>query len=151
MSLVMTAVSCAALVSASVAGAAESEPRIASKAAVTTGPPTDPATVRCNGLRNGVAQHIETMKTLNAQILKERQTPSDVEGMVETWSGYRGTAALSELTAKLVRARRTTEEIARLLPAYKCPPIDIDAELKKPPVPQKPPATASKKYKGKVF
>jgi hypothetical protein len=107
--------------------------------------------MRCNGLRNGVAQHIETMKLLNAQIQKERQTPSDVEGMVETWSGAKGTAALSELTAKLARERHTTEEIAALLPAYKCPPIDIDAELKKPPVPQKPAETASKKHKSKVF
>ncbi len=84
------------------------------------------------GFSNGVAPHIETMKTLNAQIQKERQTPSDVEGMVEKWSGAKRTAALSELTdAKLGSGNGTRrEEIAALLPAYKCPPLDIDAELK---------------------
>jgi hypothetical protein len=150
-SFVITALSCATLVSASAASATAGEHKAPTKPAAAAGPPADPMTTRCNGLRNGVAQHIETLKTLNAQIQKERQTPSDVEGMVATWSGAKGTAALSELTAKLARERRTTEEIASLLPAYKCPPIDIDAELNKPPIPQKPGATASKKRKGKVY
>jgi hypothetical protein len=148
-SLVTTALSCAALVSASAAGATAGEHKVATKPAATAGPPADAATVRCNGLRNGLTQHIEAMKTLNAQIQKERQTPSDVEGMFEQWSGSRRTA-LGEISAKLAKERRTTEEIAALLPAYKCPPVDIDAELKKPPM-QKPAATASQKRKGKVY
>jgi hypothetical protein len=69
--------------------------------------------------------------------------------MVEKWSGYHGTAALKELTTKLAKERRTTEEIAALLPAYKCPPVDIDAELKKPPAPQEP--AARQKRKGKAY
>jgi hypothetical protein len=147
----MTALSCATLVSASAACATAGEHKVSTKPAATAGPPADPATVRCNGLRNGMTQHIETMKTLNAQIQKERQTPSDVEGMFEQWSGS-GRTALTEIGAKLAKERRTTEEIAALLPAYKCPPIDIDAELKKPPVvSQKPAATASQKRKGKVY
>ena len=95
-SLVMTALSCATLVSASAAGATAGEHKVPTKPAATAGPPADPATSPCNGLRNGLTQHIETMKTLNAQIQKERQTPSDVEGMFEQWSGSRRTA-LSEI------------------------------------------------------
>jgi ABC-type oligopeptide transport system substrate-binding subunit len=150
-SLVMTAIGCAALASVSAVGATAGEHGTKPRPAATTATPADPAAARCNGLRNSVAQHIETMKTLNAQIKKERQTPSDLEGMVETWSGYHGTAALKELTAKLAKERRTTEEIAALLPAYKCPPVDIDAELKRPPAPQKPASTSASKNHRKVF
>lgn len=147
----MTVVGCTAVVSAYTFHATAGEHSIKPKPTATTATSVDPAAARCNGLRNSVAQHIETMKTLNAQIKKERQTPSDLEGMVEKWSGYHGTAALKELTAKLAKERRTTEEIAALLPAYKCPPVDIDAELKKPPVPQKPASTSASKNHRKVF
>ncbi len=55
------------------------------------------------------------------------------------------------LPQKLARERHTTEEIAALLPAYKCPPIDIDAELKKPPVPAEACGDRLKKHKSRVL
>jgi hypothetical protein len=101
-------------------------------------PPSDPQALKCDTLKKGVTQHLDNMKRFNAQIQAERQRPSDLEGLFDKWSGSNRTAALSELNGKLARERRTAEEIAALLPAYKCPPVDIDAELKTPLVdPQK--------------
>lgn len=100
--------------------------------------PSDPQTLKCDTLRKGVTRHLDNMKRFNAQLQNERTRPSNLEGMFEKWSGSNRTAALAETNAKLARERRTAEEIAALLPVYKCPPVDIDAELKTPLVdPQK--------------
>jgi hypothetical protein len=97
-----------------------------------TGKPVDPQALKCDTLSKGIAPHIETMKELKAQMDKERETPPDLEGMFEKWSGGSVRQRTTDIEAKLARERHTTEEIAAMLPAYKCPPYDIEAELKKP-------------------
>jgi hypothetical protein len=97
-----------------------------------TGKPVDPQTLKCDTLSKGIAPHIETMKQLKAKMERERQTPTNVESMVEKWSGVSPRPGTTDIESKLARERHTTEEIAAMLPAYKCPPYDIEAELKKP-------------------
>lgn len=130
--IVTAALGCAALAASSPPLAAVGKHKSIFVTTPPTGKPVNPQTLKCDTLSKGIAPHIETMKELKSQMDKERETPPDLESMVEKWSGGSPRSGTTDIEAKLARERHTTEEIAAMLPAYKCPPYDIEAELKKP-------------------
>lgn len=145
MALLMAALSSAtfALTSAPLAAAGKHKSLFATPPPTTT--PVDPQKLRCDSLNKGIAPHIETMKALKAQIDNERLRPSDLESI------FVGNPNTSDTEAKLARERRTTEEIAAMLPGYNCPPFDIEAEFKKLMLPTPAPSASEKPHKGKFF
>jgi hypothetical protein len=90
--------------------------------------PIDP----CVKLKDSMTHRIEDMKQINKDLETEKSAPNTLAGVFQMMQGK--TYIDHEKVDKLTRARLEANDLNKLLHGMNCQTVDIDEELKKPPV-----------------